>query len=147
MQVSETQTRAVTFDGVRAEAPTRARYKVLALLVALAALTYLDRLCISVAGPAIMEEFRFTPVQMGYIYSAFTFAYALFEVPSGWFGDRFGTRKALTRIVLWWSAFTMLTAAAAGFVSLFVIRLHFGAGEAGATPQSATTRSRWGSRA
>ncbi|MET0645690.1 MAG: MFS transporter, partial [Pyrinomonadaceae bacterium] len=79
MQVSETQTRAAAFDKVRAEAPTRARYKALALLVTLAALTYLDRLCISVAGPAIMQEFNFSPVQMGYIFSAFTFAYALFE--------------------------------------------------------------------
>src|ERR1044071_4437208 len=141
MQVSETRARA--FGGVWAEAPTYARYKVLALLVALAALTYLDRLCISIAGPSIMREFNFTPVQMGYIYSAFTFAYALFEVPSGWFGDRFGTRKALTRIVLWWSAFTMLTAATAGFASLFVVRLLFGAGEAGAIPNSASTVSRW----
>src|ERR1044071_611008 len=98
MQVSETPTRAREFGGAWAAAPTYARYKVLTLLVALAALTYLDRLCISIAGPSIMREFNFSPVQMGYIYSAFTFAYALFEVPSGWFGDRFGTRKALTRI-------------------------------------------------
>lgn len=143
MQVSETQTRPVAYGSAWAAAPTNARYKVLGLLVALAALTYLDRLCISVAGPTIMQEFNFTPVQMGYIYSAFTFAYALFEVPSGWFGDRFGTRKALTRIVLWWSAFTMLTAATAGFASLFVVRMLFGAGEAGAIPNSASTVSRW----
>ena len=143
MQVSDTQTHVIAVESARAAAPTRARYKVLALLVALAALTYLDRLCISVAAPAIAQEFNFSPVQMGYIFSAFTFAYALFEVPSGWFGDRFGTRKALTRIVLWWSAFTMLTAAAVGFYSLFVVRLLFGAGEAGAIPNSASTVSRW----
>lgn len=143
MQVSETRGHGLAVGAAGVAAPTRARYKVLALLVALAALTYLDRQCISVAGPAIMEEFRFSPVQMGYIFSAFTFAYALFEVPSGWLGDRFGTRKALTRIVLWWSAFTMLTAATAGFYSLFVVRLLFGAGEAGAIPNSASTVSRW----
>jgi MFS family permease len=123
--------------------PSTARYRVLGLLFALASLTYLDRLCISVAAPAITQEFNFTPVQMGYIFSAFTFAYALFEIPSGWFGDRFGTRKALTRIVAWWSAFTMLTAATAGFKSLFAVRLLFGAGEAGAIPNSASTVSRW----
>src|SRR5215207_6244935 len=143
MQVSETQTRVPALDGVSAAPPTYARYGVLVLLVALAALTYLDRLCISVAGPTIMQEFNFSPVQMGYIYSAFTFAYALFEVPSGWFGDLFGTRKALTRIVLWWSAFTMLTAATAGFASLFAVRMLFGAGEAGAIPNSTSTVSRW----
>ena len=143
MQVTKTERRAFPAEPVRAEAPTNARYKALGLLVALAALTYLDRLCISVAGPAIMQEFNFSKVEMGYIFSAFTFAYALFEVPSGWFGDRFGTRKALTRIVLWWSAFTMLTAATFGFASLFVVRLLFGAGEAGAIPNSASTVSRW----
>jgi MFS transporter, ACS family, glucarate transporter len=143
MQVSDTKSHAFIKESARADAPTNARYKVLGLLVGLAALTYLDRLCISVAGPAIMQEFKFSPVQMGYIFSAFTFAYALFEVPSGWFGDRFGTRRALTRIVLWWSAFTMLTAATFGFVSLFVVRTLFGAGEAGAIPNSASTVSRW----
>src|SRR5215218_762604 len=143
MQVSETKRHAFPLESPAVFEPTNARYKVLGLLVALAALTYLDRLCISVAGPAIMREFNFSKVEMGYIYSAFTFAYALFEVPSGWFGDRFGTRRALTRIVLWWSAFTMLTGAAAGFASLFAIRLLFGAGEAGAIPNSASTVSRW----
>ena len=143
MQASETRSHAFILEAARVAAPTRARYKVLSLLILLASLTYLDRQCISVAGPAIMQEFRFSPVQMGYIFSAFTFAYAVFEIPSGWLGDRFGTRKALTRIVLWWSAFTMLTAATVGFYSLFVVRLLFGAGEAGAIPNSASTVSRW----
>ncbi|MFL6335364.1 MAG: MFS transporter [Pyrinomonadaceae bacterium] len=140
MQVSETRIPAATFDAARA---TNARYKVLALLVALASLTYLDRLCISIAGPSIMKEFNFNAETMGYIYSAFTLSYALLEIPSGWLGDRFGTRRALARIVLWWSAFTTLTAAAVGFYSLFFIRLLFGAGEAGAIPNSASTVSRW----
>ncbi|HVF44954.1 MAG TPA: MFS transporter, partial [Pyrinomonadaceae bacterium] len=132
MQVTDTKRHAFPLESPAVFEPTNARYKALGLLVALAALTYLDRLCISVAGPAIMREFNFSKVEMGYIFSAFTFAYALFEVPSGWFGDRFGTRRALTRIVLWWSAFTMLTAATFGFASLFVVRMLFGAGEAGA---------------
>lgn len=143
MQVSTARNEGVVLTSVAASRPTRARYKVLSLLFALATLTYLDRLCISVAAPAIIQEFQFTPVQMGYIFSAFTFAYALFEIPSGWFGDYFGTRKALTRIVLWWSVFTMLTAATVGFVSLFIVRLLFGAGEAGAIPNSASTIARW----
>jgi MFS transporter, ACS family, glucarate transporter len=128
---------------IAAAAPSNARYKVLGLLVVLAAITYLDRLCISAAAPAIMREFDFSPTEMGYIFSAFTFAYAVFEIPSGYLGDWLGTRKALTRIVLWWSAFTVLTAATFGFWSLFVVRLLFGAGEAGAIPNSAGTVSRW----
>src|SRR4051812_13884343 len=139
MQVGKTSSDAFAFRGAAAVVhPTRARYKVLGLLFALAALTYLDRLCISAAAPAITKEFGFSRVQMGYIFSAFTFTYALFEIPSGWFGDRFGTRKSLTRIVLWWSAFTILTGATVGFYSLLVVRLMFGAGEAGAIPNSAS---------
>jgi ACS family glucarate transporter-like MFS transporter len=123
--------------------PTAVRYRVLGFLFALAALTYLDRLAISAAAPFIIQEFSLTPVQMGYVFSAFTFTYALFEIPTGWLGDRYGTRRTLTRIVLWWSAFTALTAAARGFWSLFVVRLLFGMGEAGAIPNSACTVSRW----
>ncbi len=74
---------------------------------------------------------------MGYIFSAFTVAYAAFEIPSGWLGDRYGTRMALTRIVLWWSGFTVLTGATVGFWSLASVRFLFGAGEAGAFPNIA----------
>jgi len=143
MQVSKAPNDAFVLQGASVVNPTKVRFRVLSLLVVLASLTYMDRLCISVAAPAIMQEFNFSPVQMGYIFSAFTFAYAIFEIPSGWFGDYFGTRKALTRIVLWWSAFTMLTGATMGFTSLFIVRLLFGAGEAGAIPNSASTVSRW----
>jgi MFS family permease len=120
-----------------------ARQKFLHLIYALAVITYLDRVCISAAAPAITTEFNFTPTQMGYIFSAFTFAYAVFEIPSGWLGDRFGTRLALTRIVLWWSAFTALTGAAWGFSSLAVVRFLFGMGEAGAFPNIARSVAVW----
>ncbi|MBD0328183.1 MAG: MFS transporter [Pyrinomonadaceae bacterium] len=143
MQASHTPNAFVLESAQQAVKPTNVRFRVLSLLIILGGLTYLDRLAISVAAPAIIQEFNFTPVQMGYIFSAFTFAYAVFEIPAGWFGDYFGTRKALTRIVLWWSFFTMMTAAAAGFTSLFIIRFLFGAGEAGAIPNSASTVSRW----
>ncbi|MEJ7617887.1 MAG: hypothetical protein WKF30_13215 [Pyrinomonadaceae bacterium] len=56
--------------------PTNTRFRVLAMLMALAALTYMDRLCISAAAPAISQEFGFSPSQMGYIFSAFTLSYA-----------------------------------------------------------------------
>lgn len=123
--------------------PTDTRFRVLALLVVLGALTYMDRLCIAAAAPFITQEFGLSPSQMGYVFSAFTLAYALFEIPSGWLGDYFGTRGVLTRIVLWWSAFTMLTAATTGFTSLLIVRFLFGMGEAGAIPNSAGTVARW----
>lgn len=125
------------------EAPSRARRNVLWLIFSLAVITYLDRLAISAAAPAITREFGFTPSEMGRIFSAFTLAYALFEIPSGWLGDAIGARKALLRIVLCWSAFTMLTGAAAGFLSLVLVRFLFGAGEAGAFPNIARAVSRW----
>ncbi|MBI1762076.1 MAG: MFS transporter [Acidobacteria bacterium] len=123
--------------------PTHTRQRVLWLLYALAVITYLDRVCIAAAAPAITAEFGFTPTQMGYVFSAFTVAYAAFEIPSGWLGDRYGTRLALTRIVLWWSLFTALTGAVFGFWSLFAIRFLFGAGEAGAFPNIARSVADW----
>jgi MFS family permease len=122
---------------------TRVRGRVLTFAFLLAVITYLDRICISAAAPYIMEDLHLTVLQMSVVFSAFTLAYSLFEVPSGWLGDVKGPRRVLTRIVLWWSAFTMLTGAARGFQSLVAIRFLFGAGEAGAFPNVARSFSRW----
>ena len=123
--------------------PTRARYGVLGCTLLLTAIAYLDRVCISTAAPAMKEDLGLNDAQMGYVFSAFTFAYALMEIPSGWLADRFGPRLMLTRIVIWWSAMTAATGWAAGFVSLFVIRMLFGIGEAGCFPSMARVYARW----
>lgn len=122
---------------------TRVRHGVLAFTLALVAVAYLDRICIATAAPAIKSDLGLSDTQMGLVFSAFTLAYALFEVPSGWFADRFGARLALTRIVLWWSAMTAATGLATGFLSLFFVRLLFGMGEAGAFPAAARVYARW----
>jgi MFS transporter, ACS family, glucarate transporter len=122
---------------------TRVRYKVLAFCCALAAVTYLDRVCIAVTANDIMRDLALTPVQMSFVFSAFTFAYGLFEIPTGHWGDRIGSRRVLTRIVSWWSAFTIATAGTFNYVSLLTVRFLFGAGEAGAWPNAARTFSRW----
>ncbi|MFO0960829.1 MAG: MFS transporter [Isosphaeraceae bacterium] len=124
---------------------SRVRFAVLGFAVALAAITYLDRVCIAHADvtAAIRSELGLSKTQMGWAFSTFTLAYALFEIPTGAWGDRIGTRRVLTRIVVWWSAFTMLTASAFNYASLLTIRFLFGAGEAGAFPNSARTISRW----
>src|SRR5262249_53058633 len=83
------------------------------------------------------------PVQMSYVFSAFTLAYAVFEIPTAWWADRIGSRAVLTRIVLWWSTFTMLTATAFNYPSLLAVRFLFGVGEAGAWPNAARVFSRW----
>ena len=123
--------------------PVQARYKVLAMTVLLAAVTYTDRVCISVTAPEIMRDLHLSKVEMSFVFSAFTLAYAMFEIPTGWWGDRVGTRRVLARIVAWWSTFTMLTGAAFSYTSLLAIRFLFGAGEAGAWPNVARTFSAW----
>ncbi len=122
---------------------SRTRYLVVGLAVLLAMVTYLDRACLGTLAPAIMRDLSLTKDQMAWVYSAFAIAYAAFEIPTAWWADRVGTRRVLTRIVLWWSAFTMATGAAFGFTSLVAIRFLFGAGEAGAWPSVARTFSRW----
>src|SRR6185503_17463111 len=123
--------------------PTNVRYGVVAFACAVSAILYIDRVCISQTGKTIQGEFGLNDRQMGLVYSAFTLAYALFEIPGGWLGDRFGARKILTRIVVWWSLFTALTGQAQGLLSLIVIRFLFGAGEAGCFPNIARTFSVW----
>jgi MFS transporter, ACS family, glucarate transporter len=124
---------------------TRIRFRVLAFGVALAAITYLDRVCIAHAEvtASIKRELSLSDRQMGFVFSAFTLAYALFEMPTGAWGDRIGTRRVLSRIVVWWSCFTIATALAFNYASLLVIRFLFGVGEAGAFPNMTKTFSRW----
>jgi MFS transporter, ACS family, glucarate transporter len=119
------------------------RYWVVAASVALAGITYLDRVCIAQTASLMMHDLSLTETQMANVFSAFTLAYALFEIPTGAWGDRIGTRRLLTRIVAWWSCFTIATAAAFNYASLLVVRFLFGMGEAGAFPNVSKTFSRW----
>jgi MFS family permease len=119
------------------------RNKVVAFTLALAAITYLDRVCISILAPQISAELGLSRVQMGYIFSAFAISYAAFGVPAAWWADRDGARKVLSLVVLVWSAFTMATAVAWNFLSMVAIRFLFGIGEAGAWPSVARVYSRW----
>ena len=123
--------------------PTRVRYRVVGLTVLLAMVTYLDRACIGKLAPEIMRDLHLSMVQMSSVFSAFALAYALFEIPTAWWADRRGTRAILTRIVAWWSVFTMATAGAFNYASLLATRFLFGMGEAGAWPCMARTFARW----
>ena len=123
--------------------PTRVRYIVLGLTVAAYMITYIDRTVISSAVPSIQKEFGFSIVTMGWILSSFQWAYALFQIPGGWLGDRIGPRRALTLIVSWWSMFTCATIFAWSAGSMALIRFLFGMGEAGAFPIATRSLSRW----
>lgn len=123
--------------------PTKVRHIVLWLTVLVYMITYMDRVVISVAAPSIQEEFGFSLITMGWIFGAFQLSYALFQIPGGWLGDRFGPRRALAGIVMWWSAFTALTAFMWSASSMIVCRFLFGMGEAGAFPNATRSLSRW----
>jgi len=116
---------------------------ILAMLVILGVVTFLDRINISVAGSEIIKDLNLTPLQWGWVQSAFILSYGLMQIPMGAFGDRKGHRKVLALIVLWWSLFTAFTGMAGGLASLLVIRFMFGIGEAGSSPCSTGVISRW----
>ena len=106
-------------------------------------ITYLDRACIATLAPGIVRDLSLSTIQMGYVFTVFQLAYALFEIPTAWWADRRGTRSVLTRIVLWWSALTAATGAALNYPMMLAIRFLFGMGEAGAWPCVARTFARW----
>ncbi|MFZ3349586.1 MAG: MFS transporter [Xanthobacteraceae bacterium] len=123
--------------------PSRGRWYVLLLISVMYLITYLDRVNISTAAPAISKEFGFDKVTMGIIFSAFVWAYAVFQVPGGWLSDRFGARGVLAGVVGYWSIMTAATAMAFGSVSFVVVRFLFGVGEAGAFPGATRAMQLW----
>src|ERR1700760_2657568 len=122
---------------------SRTRYSIVALAIGLALLSYVQRVAISQAAGPISHDLHLNKAQMGLVFGAFGLSYALFEVPIGLLGDKIGVRRVLLQIVLGWSAFTAITGAAWNFVSLWIIRFLFGAGEAGWFPILARLLSMW----
>src|SRR5271169_3006385 len=122
---------------------SKGRWYILGLICLMYLITYLDRVNISTAAPEISKEFGFDKITMGIIFSAFVWAYAIFQVPGGWLGDRFGARTVLTIIVSYWSIMTAATAAAIGATSFIVVRFLFGVGEAGAFPGATRAMQLW----
>lgn len=128
-------------------------YRVLLFVSTLSMITYLDRVCFGVAAPLIAGELNLSGVaDLKWAFTAFSIAYAIFEIPTGWLGDRLGPRSMLIRIVLWWSACTALTGMIGwqyagftfgGLTTLVVLRFLFGAGEAGAYPNIARAIYNW----
>ena len=122
---------------------TRTRYWVIVFAISLACIQYIDRVAISQAMPDIARELSFSDKQRGLVFSAFTLAYALFEIPTGWLGDQIGARRVLLRVVLWWSFFTAATGWAWSYFSMLATRFLFGAGEAGCFPNLTKAFSAW----
>jgi ACS family glucarate transporter-like MFS transporter len=125
------------------EKPSGVRHGVVGFAVALSMITYIDRVALSNSRNQVVTALHLSDAQMGLVFTAFATAYALFEMPSGFMGDRMGPRKVLLRIVILWSIFTALTGRAWNFASLFVSQFLFGAGEAGCYPNIARAFAIW----
>jgi len=119
------------------------RYQVLFVLSILSMITFLDRIALSSASVSIMQDLKISTQQWGWILGIFTLAYGLFEIPTGWLGDRLGGKKVLIRVVIWWSFFTILTGFSNGFLMLLLVRFFFGVGEAGAYPNTSIVLSKY----
>jgi ACS family glucarate transporter-like MFS transporter len=118
-------------------------HRVLGMLSLLSVITYLDRVCIGVAGPRMQDALHISPQAWGWVTSVFFLSYGIFEIPTGALGDRIGPRRVLTRVVAWWSAFTSLTGTVSNYYVLLLVRFCFGAGEAGAYPNASAVIGRW----
>jgi ACS family glucarate transporter-like MFS transporter len=141
--------------------PTAVRYRVLAWFCSLSMITYIDRVCIMQVQEDMQNDLSISRGEFAWAFMSFALAYAFFEVPTGWLGDRLGPRKVLTRIVLCWLLFTALTGLvprwdtvgyqvpfssqflSGSLILLLLVRFLFGAGEAGAYPNMARGAKNW----
>lgn len=135
-----------------ARKPTQVRWAIMACVVMVTVLTYLDRLNLGIAGKYIQDELSLSTHSMGWVFSAFLLGYALFQVPGGWAGDRYGPKNILTGAILLWSLFTALTGLAPELVlnrwigvagSLMLVRFLVGVGEAANSPNNNKIVSNW----
>jgi ACS family D-galactonate transporter-like MFS transporter len=133
----------VSAVGAQAQAPSRARFVILALIAFGTMINYLDRSVLSVAAPALTGELNLTPALMGVMFSAFSWTYAGAQIPGGMILDKFGTRITYFFSVTLWSIFTGLQGLATGFVSLLIYRLGLGAAEAPCFPANSRVLAAW----
>jgi len=129
---------------------TKVRYAILLLIFLITTFNYADRATLSVTGSAMRAEFGLDAIRMGYIFSAFSWAYVLSQLPAGWLLDRFGARRVYAASIFLWSLFTLLQgsigllgSAAAAVIALFVLRFAMGAAESPAFPANAKVVASW----
>lgn len=128
---------------------TRVRYLILFMLFVITTINYADRATISIAGPEVSKALGMTPVQMGYIFSAFAWSYVLGQLPGGWLLDRFGSKMTYFFSIFFWSVFTVLQgtvgflAGGMAVAALFTLRLLVGTAEAPSFPGNSRITSAW----
>ncbi|HLI82710.1 MAG TPA: MFS transporter [Bryobacteraceae bacterium] len=116
---------------------------VLALLCALYLILFVNRVNLSTAAPLVKAELGLSNTQLGLVFSAFAIPYAVLQLAGGWIGDTFGPRLVLSVCCAVVALSTAFTGAAAGFASLFVLRIALGLGEGPAFPTATRAMSRW----
>src|SRR5260370_19587912 len=122
----------IRMDNTSGSRGSHVRWVVLLLLSLMYLVTYLDRVSLGITAQRIRAEYGFSADTMGIIFSAFIWAYAVFQVPGGWLGDRFGPRRVLSAIMAYRTVIAVLTTSAVGLGSFWGIRFPLGVGEAGA---------------
>jgi ACS family glucarate transporter-like MFS transporter/ACS family D-galactonate transporter-like MFS transporter len=139
-----------TANPAQAAKRTKVRYAILLLIFLITTFNYADRATLSVTGSAMRAEFGLDAIRMGYIFSAFSWAYVLSQLPAGWLLDRFGARRVYAASIFLWSLFTLLQgsigllgSAAAAVTALFVLRFAMGAAESPAFPANAKVVASW----
>jgi MFS transporter, ACS family, glucarate transporter len=125
------------------------RYSIVAMLFAITIVNYADRATIAIAGPVLSKDLGLSPVQMGFIFSAFGWSYVIGQVPGGWLLDRFGSKAVYFASILTWSLFTLLQgavgllAATLAFYVLFALRFLVGLAESPSFPANARVVAAW----
>jgi ACS family glucarate transporter-like MFS transporter len=128
---------------------SRTRWTILAILFIVTTINYADRASISIAGPEIRKALGLSPVEMGFVFSAFAWSYVAAQLPGGWLLDRFGSKITYFFSIFLWSLFTLLTggvgflAGGAAVAALFALRFVVGAAEAPSFPGNSRITSAW----
>ncbi len=133
---------------MNSDKPTRVRWMLVAWVTLMGAISYLDRVNISIAGHSISQEFHLTDAQLGWVFSAFSLGYGLFQIGGGWAADRLGPRRVLALGATWWAVFTTLTAVVPAslvhaFLTLCSVRFLLGVGESVMYPSSNRWVANW----
>lgn len=119
------------------------RWKTMSLLTVCYMVLYMDRSCMSMAGPTMMEHFGWSATQFGLVSTAFFIGYACTQIPGGWLADRFGGSKVVMFGAIWWSVFVFITPFGATLGLMIVIRIVMGCGEGVALPAMSTIIAQW----
>ena len=149
MSASSSGAASTLLDAADAGRRTRVRLLIVAMLFAATTINYADRATISIAGPDMAKELGLSPVQMGYVFSAFAWSYVLAQIPGGWLLDRYSVKWVYAAAVALWSAFTLVQGAVGFFtgltavVLLFALRLAVGLTEAPVFPANARIVAAW----